>query len=78
MLTSFFTKLVSFLMSLWLAIAGFFGFAETPETPDDTRDIKNVIFLIANGENLNNYEIPKRIAQALDFEESEFPASVNS
>lgn len=32
--------------------------------------------LIKNGEKLNNYEIPMRVAYMLGFDENEFPVSV--
>ena len=60
MLNSFFTKLVSFFMSIILAIGAFFGSGEAPEqNVEPTREIKNVIYLIGDGMGFNHLEKTK-------------------
>ncbi len=60
MLTSFFTKVAAFFMSILLAIGSIFGITQEPEqNPDDQRQIKNVIYLIGDGMGFNHLEKTK-------------------
>lgn len=61
MLTTFFTKVISVIMSFLLSIGVFFGFSEAPEqNTDDTKKIKNVIYLIGDGMGFNHLEKTKK------------------
>ena len=60
MLNSFFTKVISILMSIWLAIAGFFGFSDIPKQVEpEEKQIKNVIYLIGDGMGFNHLKKAK-------------------
>ena len=61
MLTSFFSKVISVIMSILLSIGVFFGIAEDPaKKPDDGNQIKNVIYLIGDGMGFNHLEKTKK------------------
>ena len=61
MLTTFFTKVISVLMSFLLSIAAFLGIYDAPaQKPEDENQIKNVIYLIGDGMGFNHLEKTKK------------------
>ena len=59
MLTDFFTKFISAIMSFLLCLGSFFGITEAPESVPDIPEIKNVIYLIGDGMGFNHLEKTK-------------------
>lgn len=84
MLTSFFTKIVSFFMSFFLFIGGLLGTTQTPDKPEDETKIKNVIFLIGDGMGFNHLEKTKLerntslVMDSFDFKGSSKTRSLSS
>ena len=76
MLTSFFTKIVSVIMSFFLSIGAFFGISEAPGQTENPDTIKNVIYLIGDGMGFNHLEKTKNErGVSLTMESFEFQGS---
>lgn len=79
MFGSLFQKIVSFFMSILLAVGAFFGFGETSDPDKEVREIKNVIYLIGDGMGFNHLEKTKKERKVvLTLDSFEFQGSART